>query len=88
MFSEEYFMYAEDFDLNFKVKQAGYTNYYVGETAIIHHGGRSSDSNGQPLVTPDAVLRNAYVLPQDNGRMHERSYQAAVGCADFAGLPW
>jgi N-acetylglucosaminyl-diphospho-decaprenol L-rhamnosyltransferase len=41
-FSEDYFMYAEDLDLNFRVKQAGFTNYYVGETAIIHHGGRSS----------------------------------------------
>jgi GT2 family glycosyltransferase len=42
LFSEEYFMYAEDLDLNYKVKAAGYINYYVGETAIIHHGGRSS----------------------------------------------
>jgi len=41
-FSEEYFMYAEDLDLNYKVKAAGLTNYYVGETAIIHHGGTSS----------------------------------------------
>ncbi len=42
LFSEEYFMYAEDLDLNYKVKAAGLTNYYVGETAIIHHGGTSS----------------------------------------------
>ncbi len=42
MYSEEYFMYAEDLDLNYKLKRAGFTNYYVGETAIIHHGGRSS----------------------------------------------
>jgi GT2 family glycosyltransferase len=42
LFSEEYFMYAEDLDLNYKVTAAGFSNYYVGETAIIHHGGRSS----------------------------------------------
>jgi hypothetical protein len=42
LFSEDYFMYAEDLDLNYKVKAAGCTNYYVGETAIIHHGGTSS----------------------------------------------
>ena len=35
-------MYAEDLDLNYKVKAAGFYNYYVGDTAIIHHGGRSS----------------------------------------------
>ena len=27
MFSEDYFMYAEDLDLNFKLKAAGFTNY-------------------------------------------------------------
>jgi len=41
-FSEDYFMYAEDLDLNYKLKAAGFVNYYVGETAIIHHGGTSS----------------------------------------------
>src|SRR6267154_859197 len=42
MFTEDYFMYAEDIDLNYKLKQAGFTNYYVGETALIHYGGGSS----------------------------------------------
>ena len=42
MFSEEYFMYAEDLDLNYKLKRAGYKNYYVGKAVIIHHGGKSS----------------------------------------------
>ena len=42
LFSEDYFMYAEDLDLNYKVKAAGFTNYYLGETAIVHHGGKSS----------------------------------------------
>ena len=27
--SEDYFMYAEDMDLSFKVREAGYINYYV-----------------------------------------------------------
>jgi GT2 family glycosyltransferase len=42
MFSEDYFMYAEDLDLNYKVQRAGFTNYYVGGTSIIHHAGGSS----------------------------------------------
>jgi GT2 family glycosyltransferase len=41
-FSEDYFMYAEDLDLNYKLKAGRFSNYYVGETAIIHHGGKSS----------------------------------------------
>ena len=42
MFSEEYFMYAEDLDLCYKMKQLGLRNYYVGKAQVIHHGGKSS----------------------------------------------
>jgi N-acetylglucosaminyl-diphospho-decaprenol L-rhamnosyltransferase len=42
MFSEDYFMYAEDIDLNYKLRQAGYARYYIGGATIIHHGGKSS----------------------------------------------
>src|SRR5262249_44700971 len=42
MYTEDYFMYAEDIDLNFKAARAGFTNYYVGNAIIVHHGGKSS----------------------------------------------
>jgi GT2 family glycosyltransferase len=42
MFSEEYFMYAEDIDLNWKVRALGLANFYVEDAEIVHHGGRSS----------------------------------------------
>jgi GT2 family glycosyltransferase len=42
MLGEDYFMYAEDLDLNYKVRRLGLSSYYVGEAEIIHHGGRSS----------------------------------------------
>jgi N-acetylglucosaminyl-diphospho-decaprenol L-rhamnosyltransferase len=42
LFSEDYFMYAEDVDLCFKALQAGYINYFIGEASMIHHGGGSS----------------------------------------------
>ena len=41
-FSQEYFMYAEDVDLCYKVFRAGYQNYYVGSATVIHYGGGSS----------------------------------------------
>ncbi len=46
MFSEDYFMYAEDIDLNYKVRKAGYTNYFVAEARIMHYGGGSSSQAG------------------------------------------
>ena len=42
-FTSNYFMYAEDADLCFKVKKAGWKNYYLGSASVVHHGGRSSE---------------------------------------------
>ena len=41
-FSEEYFMYAEDMDLCYRIVKSGFRNYYCGDATMIHHGGRSS----------------------------------------------
>jgi len=40
-FDEDFFMYGEDIDLSFRIQQAGYKNYYLGKTAIIHFKGES-----------------------------------------------
>lgn len=42
LFSEDYFMYADDIDLCYKARQIGLANYYVGKALVIHHGGGSS----------------------------------------------
>ena len=44
-FDERYFMYGEDIDLSYTVSQAGYTNYYYGECAVIHFKGESTLKN-------------------------------------------
>ncbi|WP_407557789.1 glycosyltransferase family 2 protein [Winogradskyella sp. 4-2091] len=41
-FDESYFMYGEDIDLSYKIKKAGYDNYYFGETTVIHFKGEST----------------------------------------------
>jgi GT2 family glycosyltransferase len=41
-FSEDYFMYAEDLDLCYKVMKGNFDNYYIGDAEVIHHGGKSS----------------------------------------------
>lgn len=42
LFDEDYFLYGEDLDLCFRVKQAGYKIMYVPDVKIIHHKGISS----------------------------------------------
>ncbi len=41
-FDEDYFMYGEDIDLSYKIIKAGYKNYYLGTTSIIHFKGEST----------------------------------------------
>lgn len=41
-FDEDYFMYGEDIDLSYKLLKAGYQNYYLGDTTVIHYKGEST----------------------------------------------
>lgn len=41
-FDERFFMYAEDIDLSYRIRQAGYINYYLAEVSIIHFKGEST----------------------------------------------
>jgi GT2 family glycosyltransferase len=40
---EEYFIYGDEADLQYRLVRAGWTVYYVPGAEIIHHGGRSLD---------------------------------------------
>ncbi len=42
LFDEDYFMYGEDLDLCFKIRQQGYKNYYFSEVTTIHFKGEST----------------------------------------------
>lgn len=39
---ESFFMYGEDIDISYRIKLAGYENYYFPETTIIHYKGEST----------------------------------------------
>jgi len=41
-FDEDFFMYGEDVDLSYRIQKAGYKNYYLAETSIIHFKGEST----------------------------------------------
>ncbi len=46
-FDESFFMYGEDIDLSYRIKQAGYVNYYLGLSSIIHFKGESTKKDIQ-----------------------------------------
>ncbi len=91
-FSPDYFMYSEDVDLCFKVRQAGLTNYYVDDAVVVHHGGASTSGSGQShfsaVVMRDALSR---FFALRRGKMYGMAYRgsvvvtAAVRCALLLG---
>jgi N-acetylglucosaminyl-diphospho-decaprenol L-rhamnosyltransferase len=50
-FDEQFFMYAEDIDLSFRITQTGYRNYFLPQYTIIHFKGESTIKDGRYVKT-------------------------------------
>jgi N-acetylglucosaminyl-diphospho-decaprenol L-rhamnosyltransferase len=44
-FDEQFFMYAEDIDLSYRIQKLGYKNFYFPDCTIIHFKGESTDKD-------------------------------------------
>jgi GT2 family glycosyltransferase len=75
MFNEEYFMYAEDFDLCWKITKAGFSNYYIPGGDIIHYGGASSPREWQTIMKMRADLR---LVANFRGRFYAFLFRSAL----------
>jgi GT2 family glycosyltransferase len=86
-FSEDYFMYAEDIDLNIKTNRAGFANYYVGDAVMIHHGGKSSSRQGvshwSTIMKYRAMGR---MFQKTRGTTYAAMYRTAIGTMAAARL--
>lgn len=47
---EDYFMYGEDIDYSWRIRSAGYQNYYLPTTRIIHYKGESTRKGSMNYV--------------------------------------
>jgi N-acetylglucosaminyl-diphospho-decaprenol L-rhamnosyltransferase len=83
MFSEDYFMYAEDMDLCYKIAKAGWTNYYVGEAVAVHYAGTSSPRLWQLVVKVGSTLR---FCEKFYGRLYTWLFRIALACNAVARL--
>jgi GT2 family glycosyltransferase len=77
LFSEDYFMYAEDLDLCYKVVRAGFSNYYTGEGTVIHYGGKSSEPESATVMKWRAIPR---FCDKNRGRFYGTAFRIAMAC--------
>lgn len=78
LFTEDYFMYAEDLDLCYKVASAGYSNYYVGTAAVVHYGGKSSNPLWATQMKWQSIPR---FCSKHRGRFYGLVFRAAMAVA-------
>ena len=64
-FSDEYApMYFEDTDLAFKLREAGYTTWYIPEAAVFHHEGVTSGTEADPTAGAGLKRHQAINAPR------------------------
>jgi GT2 family glycosyltransferase len=59
LLDEDYFMYGEDIDLSYRIIKAGYKNYYLANTSIIHFKGESTKKGSLNYIK---VFYNAMII--------------------------
>lgn len=59
LLDETFFMYGEDIDISYRISIAGYKNYYLPETTIIHYKGESTKKSSINYVL---VFYNAMII--------------------------
>ena len=77
-FSEDYFMYSEDIDLCYKLRKAGWKNYFIPDATVIHFGGESATKASN--VFSSVVMRESITkfLRKTRGRLYSSGYRSAM----------
>lgn len=66
-FDEAFFMYGEDVDLSYRIQKAGYKNYYLANTTIIHFKGESTKRGSLNYVRMFYQAMNVFVKKHYGG---------------------
>lgn len=78
LFSEEYFMYAEDIDLSYKISRSGRANYYIPDATVLHFGGGSSNkafSEFSVVMMRESIWR---FLRKTRGSLYGLAYRVST----------
>jgi len=81
-FSTDYFMYAEDIDLCYKIHESGLKVVYVNSAHVVHHGGGST-KNSRQLNFNSVLMRQANLifLKKHRSAGYAFAYRLSTGMA-------
>ncbi len=80
-FDERFFMYGEDIDLSYRIKQAGYENWYFAGSAIIHFKGESTKKETRKYTGMFYQAMMVFVDKHYKGRMAGFKWMLRSGIA-------
>jgi GT2 family glycosyltransferase len=77
-FSTEYFLYAEETDLCYKIRRGGWKVHHVKDATVVHLGGQSTMQKGDGFV--DAMMRQSIFMffRKFRGEYYAELYRAAM----------
>lgn len=86
-FSPEYFMYSEDVDLCYKIKNLGYQIFCVTSAAILHHSGSSSAKKGDRFFQEIMIKESRSIFfRKSKGRCYSQLYRILMSLASLIRL--
>lgn len=85
-FSSDYFMYADDLSLCYRLVRAGYRNYYTGAAQVVHHGGKSTKSHRSHFA--DVMIRESLCrfMRATRGWLYASAFRLLMGLSAVARL--
>ncbi|MCM3338831.1 glycosyltransferase family 2 protein [Paenibacillus sp. MER TA 81-3] len=81
MLDEDFFMYGEDVDWCYRIKQAGWVNYYYPKSKIVHY--KRASSRNKPFKITYEFHRAIYVL---YNKHFKQQYPFWVNALMYAGM--
>ncbi len=78
-FTEDYFMYSDDLDLSFKIRQAGYAIVCLTDCAVVHYGGGSSSRRDPSFAAVQSRQAMSQFFARTHGGWYAAAYRAAMG---------
>ncbi len=77
LLDEKFFMYGEDVDLCYRIKQVDYKIWYLPEATITHFAGKSSEKNANYMLY-ESCKSMEFFFKKNCGKKFTREYRIAV----------